>query len=226
MTTPEPQPATPTASWPTELGGLTAVSSIVDAVSDHVSDLTPVSAHDLPRWLRRLALPPDWHRVDLSGHPPPPTRIAVYGQRSDGGWDGCETISVFRFTGTLPANVVHDNVDYTLRDLHADNICTVALPTPSEPGVTAARSDGYFTAGGRRIWARYSIYVAGTNTPGQGMLVHQGVFVEVRRRREPYRRAELWNDIEQLGNAIHIPFLMPHPRKYQIPDPKYEPPDP
>jgi hypothetical protein len=214
MTTPEPQPTPPNPNWPNEFRRLTTVSSVVDAVSRHVSDLTPVSANDLPRWLRRLALPPDWRLVDLSGHCPPPTRIAVYGQRSDGGWDGCETISVFRFTGTLPADVVRDNADCTLRDLHAKNIFTVVLPAPPEPEVTAVRSDGYFNADGRQIWGRYSVYVAGTNTPGQGMLVDQGVFIEAR-----YRRKRLWNDIEQIGNAIHIPFLTPHPRKYEIPDP-------
>jgi hypothetical protein len=219
MTTSESQPTPPNPGWPAELDRLTAVSSVVDVVSRHVSDLTPVSANDLPRWLRRLALPPDWRLADLSGHPPPPTRIAVYGQRSDGGWDGCETISVFTFTGILPADVVRDNIDGALRDLHAERITTIALPTPPEPGVTAARSDGYFNAGGRRIWARYSSYVAGTNTPGQGMLVHQSVFIKVRHRRAPYRPSELWNDIEQLGNAIHIPFLMPDPRKYEVPDP-------
>jgi hypothetical protein len=214
MTPQEARPTPPNPDWPAELHRLTTVSSVVDAVSRHVSDLTPVSANDLPRWLLRLALPPGWRLVDLSGHPPPPTRIAVYGQRSDGGWDGCETISVFRFTGTLPADVVRDNADCTLRDLHAKNISTIALPTPPEPGATAVRSDGYFNADGRQIWARYSIYVAGTNTPGQGMLVDQGIFIEPR-----YRRRGLWNDIEQLGNAIHIPFLTPHPRKYEIPNP-------
>jgi hypothetical protein len=207
-------PTPPNPDWPAEVRRLTTVSSVVDAVSRHVSDLTPVSANDLPRWLRRLALPPDWHLVDLSGHPPPPTRIAVHGQRSDGGWDGCETISVFRFTGTLSADVVRDNADCTLRDLHAENIFTIALPAPPEPGMAAVRSDGYFNADGRQIWARYSIYVAGTNTPGQGMLVDQGVFIEAR-----YRRRMLWNDIEQLGNAIHIPFLMLHPRMYEVADP-------
>jgi hypothetical protein len=213
MTPPKARPTPPNPDWPAEFRRLTTVSSVVDAVSRHVGDLTPVSADDLPRWLRRLALPPDWRLVDLSGHPPPPTRIAVYGQRPEGGWDGCEAISVFRFTGTLPADVVRDNAGRTLRDLHAERITTIALPTPPEPGVTAMRSSGDFIVDGRRIWARYSSYVAGTNTPGQGMLVDQSVFIEAR-----LRRKVLWNDIEQLGNAIHIPFLMPHPRKYEIPD--------
>jgi hypothetical protein len=208
MTTQEPQPGPP------DSGRLTAVSSVVDAVDRHVNDLTPVPAGELPRWLRRLALPPDWHLVGLSGHPPPPTRMAVYSRRSDGGWDGCETISVFRFTGTLPADLVRDNIGCTLRDLHAENMVTITLPAPPEPGVTAARSDGYFNAGGRRIWARYSAYVAGTNTPGQGMLVDQSIFIEAR-----LRRRGLWNDIEQLGNAIHIPSLTLHPRKYEVADP-------
>jgi hypothetical protein len=214
MTSQEARPTPPNPEWPAEFRRLTTVSSVVDAASHHVSGLTPVSANDLPRWLRRLALPPGWHLVDLSGHPPPPTRIAVYGQHSDGSWDGCETISVFRFTGTLPADVVRDNADCTLRDLHAERITTIALPAPPAPGVTAMRSSGDFIADGRRIWARYSIYVAGTNTPSQGMLVNQGVFIEAR-----LRRRGLWNDIEQLGNAIHIPFLTPYPRKYEIPDP-------
>jgi hypothetical protein len=219
MTTPESRPTPPNPDWPAEFDRLTMVSSVVNAVSHHVSDLTPVSANNLPRWLTRLALPPEWRLAHLAGNPPPPTRIAVYGQRPDGGWKGCETISVFRFTGTLSADVVHDNADCTLRDLNAEGITTVALATPPTPGATAVRSRGYFTAGERRVWAQYSIYVAGTNTPGQGMLVDQALFIEAR-----YRRRGLWGDIDQLGNAIHIPFLTLHRRMYEVAEPSPTPP--
>jgi len=206
MTTPEPRPTPLTSDWPVELGRLTAVSSVVDVVNRHVSDLAPISPNNLPRWLTRLAVPPGWRLAHLAGSPPQPARIAVHGQRPDSTWEGCETISVFGFTGVLSATVVHDNADCTLRDLNAEGITTVALATPPISGATAVRSRGYFTAGGRRVWAQYTIYVAGSKSPGQGMLIEQSLFIAAGWRRR------LWNDIDQLGNAIHIPFLTAHRR--------------
>jgi hypothetical protein len=53
----------------------------------------------------------------------------VSGQRPDGWWDGCETITVFGFTGIPPEDVVRDNADRTVRDLGATGITRERVDT-------------------------------------------------------------------------------------------------
>lgn len=66
------------------------------------------------------------------------------GQRPDGGWDGCKTITVFGFTGIPPEDVVRENADRTLRDLAATGITTERVDTSALLGALAVRSSGYF----------------------------------------------------------------------------------
>jgi hypothetical protein len=127
--------------------------------------------------------------------------MTLCGHRPEGGWDGCETISVFAFTGVPPQDVVRENSDCTLCDLHADSITTYTLTAPTDPEVSAVRSSGYFSAVGRRVWAQYSTYLAGSAGPGQGVVIEHVLFVDAG------CRARLRDDIAELSDTVHEAFL-------------------
>lgn len=125
----------------------------------------------------------------------------MYGQHPDGSWEGCDTISVFAFTGAPPQGLVRDNANRTLCELGAEDIETPALAASLIPGVTAVRNSGYVTVASRRVWAQYSTYVAGSEAPGQGMLIEHSLFIE------SSRRARLTDDITWFSNAVQRAFL-------------------
>jgi hypothetical protein len=78
-----------------------------------------------------LGVPDGWRIAGFDSGDTQPSRIAaVYGQRPRGGWDGCETITVFGFTGIPNLDDVRRNADCTLRDLDADAITTQRLVVP------------------------------------------------------------------------------------------------
>jgi hypothetical protein len=121
--------------------------------------------------------------------------------QSDGGWDGCETINAFRFTGIPDIDVVWDHADRPLRDLHAEAITTHTLIPPQLPGTTAVRSSGCFSAAGLWIWAQYSTFIAGSIRADQGQLIQHSVFVE------SGCQARLNDNVIQLSDAIYQAFL-------------------
>jgi hypothetical protein len=84
------------------LSQLTAVSSVVDVVAGHVDGLAPIPAGELADWVAGLAVPAGWQVLPPDATAAPLARIAVRGRRPGGGWDACDTISVFRFTGFPP----------------------------------------------------------------------------------------------------------------------------
>ncbi|WP_142386830.1 hypothetical protein [Mycobacterium hubeiense] len=180
---------------------LTSTLSIIDMVARHVTDLTLIAAQDTPEWLPTLSIPLGWQIAHLDSNSPQPLRIAVCGERSGGGWDGCETLSLFRFTGMPPDGLVAENNDCSLRGLNADGITTHALATPAVPRVCAVRSSGYFTAGTRRMWAQYSTYVAPSETSGEGRLIAHAVFSG------SDARVRLRDDITDLCDSVHAAFL-------------------
>jgi hypothetical protein len=185
----------------TERRRLGAVSSVVSVLARHVDDVMQFRSWNLPAWLTQLGVPPGWQIGHLADSAVEPSRIAVYGPQPDGGWDGCETISVFGFTGTPPGELAHDNADCTLRDLGAAGVTTHALDTPLLSRGTAVRSSGYFGTAGLWVWAQYSTYVAGSPQPGQGRLVQQAVFIESK------CQARLSADIAQLNDALYQAFF-------------------
>ncbi|MBS9532918.1 hypothetical protein KIH27_04860 [Mycobacterium sp. M1] len=193
MTSPE-HPGTAAAQ-------LLTTPSLAALVAAHVDDLVELGSDDAPEWVTTCGVPPGWRPARLDNSPQRPARITVYGHNPGHGWAGCETISVYRFTGTLPAEVIHANADCTLRGLNAQNITTTTLTTPPTPGVTAVRASGYFTAGHRRIWGQYSTYTtAPIPAAGQGLLIEHTLFIDAD------HQADLADDIARLSNTIHHTF--------------------
>ncbi|MCV7204912.1 hypothetical protein H7J71_23135 [Mycolicibacterium peregrinum] len=180
---------------------LPSVDSVVDAVAPHVTDLNLVPPRETPEWLQQSVVPDGWKVVHLDTGFVQPTRTAVAGARDDGGWDGCETISVYRFTGAPPCSVVSENNDCTLRGLGGESLTTHMLTAPAGQKVCAVRSTGYFTAAGRRMWAQYSTYVVDGRTPGGSWLALHGLFVSAD------SRARLRDDVTALSDAVHEAFL-------------------
>jgi hypothetical protein len=192
---------TMTEQCPSEWHRLARVSSVVDIVARHVHDLIQIVPDDVPQWLAGLAVPAGWCIARFDGDGAAPSRIAVCGPQSDGGWDGCETSSVFGFTGIPDIDMVRDHADCALRDLHAEAITTHTLVTPQLPGTTAVRSSGCFATAGLWIWAQYSTYVAGSTRANQGRVVQHSVFVE------SGCQAKLSGNVTQLSDAIYQAFL-------------------
>jgi hypothetical protein len=192
---------TMTEQHPSEWHRLARVSSVVDVVARHVHGLAQVPSGDVSHWLAGLAIPAGWHIARFGGDGVAPSRITVCGPQSDGGWDGCETINVFRFTGIPDIDMVRDHADCTLGDLHAEEITTRTLMTPQLPRTTAVRSSGYFSTAGLWIWAQYSTYVAGSTRADQGQLIQHSVFIE------SGCRTRLSDNVTQLNDAIHQAFL-------------------
>ncbi|WP_170092301.1 hypothetical protein [Mycobacteroides abscessus] len=180
---------------------LPSVESVVDAVAPYVTDLNLIPPRETPEWLQHLAVPAGWQIVHLDTGSIQPTRTAVTGPRGDGGWDGCETLSVYRFTGAPPRSVVFENNDCTLRGLGGESLTTHMLTAPAGQKVCAVRSTGYFTAAGRRMWAQYSTYVVDGRTPGGSWLALHGLFVSAD------SRAGLRDDVTALSDAVHEEFL-------------------
>lgn len=92
---------------------------------------------------------------------------------------------------------MRSNADCTLRDLAAVGIVTQAVDTPALPAWIAMRSSGYFEVGGQWLWARYSIYVIGSDMPGEGRLIEHAIFVDAR------CQARLSGDVVELTEAVY-----------------------
>jgi hypothetical protein len=175
------------------------LSAVIDALTPYISDLRLLAPPDRPDWLAQVAAP--WQIAHLNARGVQPTRTALTDARGDGGWDGCETVSVYRFTGTPPCAVVTKNNDCTLRGLGAESPTTHPLANPAGVGMCAVRSSSYFTSGGRRMWAQYSTYVAGSDVRDGASLTLHCVFVSAD------ARTRLRNDVIDLSDEAHEAFL-------------------
>ncbi|NTY63623.1 hypothetical protein [Mycolicibacterium sphagni] len=171
---------------------VSAVRSPVVLAAPHVTGLRLASGDDAPQWLSRLSVPAGWHIGRFEGLHNAPWRIAVTGHRDGSGWDGCETISVYKFEGVIPAQALHMNADVALRDLEAVDIeKTVFL---SDDTSTAVRSVGHLAAGGVWIKALHNYLAA------EGLLIHQSIFIDA------HVDAALSADIELLCRALYTAF--------------------
>lgn len=180
-----------------EWSALASVPTLAGVLGHYVADVAPVSTAELPVWLQKLSLPAGWLLAQFDSGVTQPVRMAVRGPRPDGGWDGCETISLSRFTGTPPERLAWDTANRMLRDLGGESITTCPLSVPPDGKVTAVRTSGEFAAGGQRIWTQYSTYLVGSESPGGGLLVEHSIFVL------SARQASLRDDIAELSNGIH-----------------------
>jgi hypothetical protein len=140
----------------------------------------------------------------MGDDPSQPWRITVCGPQPDGGWEACETISVFRFAGTLPDGVLWESADRTLRALESVDITTASLGEPECSHAYGVRSSGFFSAVGLWVWGQYNYYVSDPDASERGLLVQQCLFVEAS------RRAELAEDIQQLADALQSTSFKRH----------------
>lgn len=185
-----------------DLEQLTSAESVLDRIGASVGTLTLIRLTESGEWRSSLFEPPDGWKVGHVGGDPQLSRIAVTGPRSDGGWDGCETLSIFGFTGSGPAatEVVQHN-DATLQSLAADSTTTYVLDTALSTDVIAVRSSGYISSTGRRLWAQTSTFVRAGYSQTQGVLMCQTLVIEARYR-GPWR-----DDIADLSDAVHLAFV-------------------
>ncbi|MCH9730829.1 MAG: hypothetical protein K0U84_14335 [Actinomycetia bacterium] len=197
----------PSAEW----NHLATVSSVAGIVASQVSDLTQLQVNELPGWLLNLGLPPGWRiahydptypSVAGTGRPAEPSRIAVCTPQTNRrrGY-GCETITVFGFTGSPAGQDIYRNAECSLSDLGAADTTSTILETPAVRGAIAVRSSGYLSVGEMDMWAQYSNYIAGSDAPKRGRLVQHCLFIG------SDTQHALTADIAELSDAVYQAFF-------------------
>jgi hypothetical protein len=185
--------------------------SIADAISRYVTELARIPSRKLASWLPGLQMAAGWQVGHAEKSASQPTRIAVYSHDPNAGWDACETIDVFTFTGSPPDDIVWSNADCGLRALRADDINVWTLVTPYTAQMHAMRSSGYISlTEHQRIWAQYSTYIAYADSPG--LLAEQSIYVRTE------RLSPLSDDIAQLTDALQAAFN----QRVRLPRPSME----
>lgn len=166
-----------------------------------IEGLDPVTSLD-DCGLRALDVPPGWEvgQVD-SPTPVPILRIALFRNPGDTVWTGCETLTAFRVTGNPPPEPAAHRSENTLRGLAAASVTTTALDGPARQTPIGARSNGYFTLSGRRVWIQCSTYLKPPRPAEVGLLFEQIVLVEAE------SRAQLRDDIDELTGDVHATVI-------------------
>lgn len=183
-----------------------ALRSVVGAIAPLVQNLTLSVTANAPEWLRRMPIPDGWQLVQVDCGAVQPTRTAVCGERQAGGWHGCDTVSLYVFSGNVPPELIVQANSSTLLDLQAESVTTrhlaggrrVSCDGGSSVG---ARSSGYLTLADRRMWAQYSSYYSPGTAPGAGVLLSHNLFIGAD------VRARLRDDIGDLSDTVHSAFL-------------------
>jgi hypothetical protein len=176
---------------------ISSALSVVDDVAESVTGLHVVSREEVSGWGVTLQVPTGWLSGRYVGHDASqPWRIAVCGPQPDGGWAACETIAIFRFTGTLPVGVLMESADRTLQALESVDGTTVAIGELECAHACGVRSSGFFSAFGLWVWGQFSYYLSNADASGQMLLVQQCLFAEAS------RRTELLKDIRLLTNSV------------------------
>lgn len=182
---------------------ISSAASVVHAVAHHVSGLHVVPREEVSSWGIRLQVPTGWLTGRYIGEDPSqPWRVAVCGPQPDGGWDACETIAVFRFTGILPVGILLASADRTLQALEAVDSTTAAIGESECAHACGARSSGFFSAVGLWVWGQYSYYLSNPDPCGRTLLVQHCLFAEAG------RQAELAEEIQLLTNAVQATFFV------------------
>lgn len=177
---------------------LASVPTVARMLADQVGDLVPVGTDQLRKYIRQLPLPSGWLRTQFDDPAlVQPLRMAVC-PNSEGGWDGCETLAVFGFTGTpLSPDLVYQMTEQTLRGLGAEKIATSSWTFPSDQRITEARSSGEINLAGQRVWLQYTTYLANAQPPELGILIEHTILVAAA------RRVDLREDVETLNNRCY-----------------------
>ncbi len=183
-----------------EWSRLASVPTVARGLSGHVVDLAALTGGELPGALRQLRLLPGWHPARINSDLAQPARIAVAGPRPSGGWDGCETVSAFRFTGTPPEALIHDATQRMLRELGIE-AGTSRSVRDKHRQARGVQSSGYLTVAGQRIWLQYNAYLSGSESPGGGILIEQGIFST------PDLQDGLRDDIAELTRTVYDAFI-------------------
>ncbi|GAB7144037.1 hypothetical protein [Mycobacterium riyadhense] len=180
---------------------LLSAASLADIVACTVGEFAPLPvAGTLTGDDGSVAVPPGWYLAAPGDNAEQPVRVAVTGHRSRGGWEGCDTLAAFSFTGIAATDVAIDHGACTLRDLGAAGVTTRILDTPVTPDACGVRSTGYFTAARLRMWGQFTTYIAGSECPGMGRLLQHNLFVVSQ------RRTHLRRDITYLSDTVANSF--------------------
>ena len=171
-----------------------------DALALGIDDLAIASNSEVPEWIQRLRVPSGWRTGHLAGAEIGPCRVAVCGQRADGGWDACETLSVFTFAGTPPDDRVESYCRRALAQFGIASPDTVSLRLPSLTGIQGVRCSGPTTMAAREVWIQFSCFVAAPRNSGKGFLIQQFVYVDA------VRRSSLNSDVEHLADTLRLGF--------------------
>lgn len=190
MTSARPGPPDP---W-TRLQG---VASPASRIGHHADALEQIHAHAAPRWLTDLVLPAGWRPAFVDAESFAPTRAAVRVPAPTAGGFGFEAVDLYRLTGQPAAEVITGHADCALRSLAATDITSRVLATQSGSGLVAACASGHFATNGLPMWAQYCTYVAGSTSPGQGLLLEHSLFVDSR------WLTALARDVVALSRAVH-----------------------
>jgi hypothetical protein len=167
-----------------------------------ITDLTALPASAAPQWLAGVGLPAGWRTGRYVGdEPTEPCRVAVRGERDDGRWDACETITAFSFLGFVEALDVWEICESSLHALNAENVVIVEIVAPAVPGVALISGSGEFHVQDRFIHGQFNYYAVGSTGPGQGRMIQQCLYVDAG------RRAELEANLAVMGNELHNAFI-------------------
>jgi hypothetical protein len=165
-----------------------------------MTDLQMLPNTDAPNWLGTLRPLPGWRVGRLEVGVDQPWRIAVVGGRTSGGWEGCETIAAFSFTGLPSTAVIKQMLGQALHSNGANAVQTTELSIPPREGATAVRGSGYVEAADREIWLQFTFYVVGSDLPYEGRLVQQCLYIDAD------SETTLKDTIIHLSDSLHDRF--------------------
>ena len=144
-----------------------------------------------------LDVPAGWEigQVD-SPTPVPILRIALFRSPGDAAWTGCETLTAFRVAADPLHEPAAQRSENTLHGLAATSVTTTSLDGSARLPI-GARSNGYFTLAGRRVWIQCSTYLQRPSKTEPGLLIEQILLVDAD------NRAQLRDDIDHLTADVH-----------------------
>jgi hypothetical protein len=138
---------------------------------------------EIPQWAKEIGQPVGWLLGRYSGfNTQRPWRISVCGPQQDGGWDACETVTVYGFSGTIPTSLLQRRADKALATQGTFEIQSSVVMSDQRTGASAVRCSGYMTAGGLLIRTKQNHFAVPSATPGEGRLVERCWFVEAKAR--------------------------------------------